>query len=80
MSKFQILRNLMMKHKYQLILTYSLFSVEMLGGLLRFYFFGEAINDLIKGSYRGLIVLTVVHLAYLITGTIRHMFDTINPL
>ncbi len=66
----------MMKHKYQLVLTYSLFSVEMLGGLLRFYFFGEAINDLINGSYKGLIVLTLVHLAYLIIGTIRHMFDT----
>ena len=76
MSKFQILRNLMMKHKYQLIFTYSLFSLEMLGSLLRFYFFGEAINDLIKGSYHGLIVLTVVHLAYLIIGTIRHMYDT----
>lgn len=76
MSKFQILRNLMMKHKYQLIFTYTLFSLEMLGGLLRFYFFGEAINDLIKGSYTGLIVLTLVHLAYLIIGTIRHMYDT----
>ena len=76
MSKFQVLRALMMKHKYHLIFTYSLFSLEMLGGLMRFYFFGEAINDLIKGSYRGLIVLTVVHLAYLIIGTIRHMFDT----
>jgi ABC-type multidrug transport system fused ATPase/permease subunit len=76
MSKFQILRNLMMKHKYQLIFTYSLFSLEMMGGLLRFYFFGEAINDLIKGSYHGLIVLTVVHLAYLVIGTIRHMYDT----
>ncbi len=76
MSKFQILRNLMMKHKYQLIFTYSLFSLEMLGGLLRFYFFGEAINDLIKGSYHGLIVLTLVHLSYLVIGTIRHMFDT----
>jgi ABC-type multidrug transport system fused ATPase/permease subunit len=76
MSKFQILRNLMMKHKYQLVFTYSLFSLEMLGGLLRFYFFGEAINDLIKGSYHGLIVLTLVHLAYLVIGTIRHMFDT----
>ena len=52
-----------MKHKYQLIFTYSLFSLEMLGNLLRFYFFGEAINDLIKGSYHGLIVLTAVHLA-----------------
>ena len=76
MSKFQILRNLMIKHKYQLIFTYSLFSLEMLGGLLRFYFFGEAINDLIKGSYHGLVVLTAVHLAYLVMGTIRHMFDT----
>lgn len=76
MSKFQILRNLMMKHKYQLIFTYSLFSLEMLGGFLRFYFFGEAINDLIKGSYDGLIILTIVHLAYLVIGTIRHMFDT----
>lgn len=76
MSKFQILRNLMMKHKYQLIFTYSLFSLEMLGGLMRFYFFGEAINELIKGSYHGLVILTLVHLAYLIIGTIRHMFDT----
>jgi ABC-type multidrug transport system fused ATPase/permease subunit len=76
MSKFQILRNLMMKHKYQLIFTYTLFSLEMLGSLLRFYFFGEAINDLIKGSYQGLIVLTLVHLAYLVIGTIRHMYDT----
>ncbi len=76
MSKFQILRALMMKHKYQLIITYFLFSLEMLGSLLRFYFFGEAINDLIKGSYHGLIVLTIVHLSYLLTGTIRHMYDT----
>lgn len=76
MSRFQILRSLMMKHKYQLIFTYFLFSLEMLGGLLRFYFFGEAINGLIKGSYAGLIVLTVVHLSYLIVGTIRHMYDT----
>jgi len=66
----------MMKHKYRLIFTYSLFSVEMLGGLLRFYFFGEAINGLIKGSYAGLIVLAIVHLLYLIVGTIRHMYDT----
>ncbi len=76
MSRFQILRSLMMKHKYRLIFTYSLFSLEMLGGLLRFYFFGEAINGLIKGSYTGLIVLAIVHLSYLIVGTIRHMYDT----
>ena len=66
----------MLQHKYKLIFTYSLFSLEMLGSLLRFYFFGEAINDLIKGSYHGLIVLTLVHLCYLVIGTIRHMLDT----
>ncbi len=76
MSRFQILRTLMMKHKYQLIITYFLFSLEMLGGLLRFYFFGEAINDIIKESYNGLLVLAVVHLSYLLIGTIRHMYDT----
>ena len=76
MSKFQILRHLMMKHKYQLFITYTLFSLEMLGSLLRFYFFGEAINGVIKGSYQGLIVLSVVHLLYLVIGTIRHMYDT----
>ncbi|MBL7700966.1 MAG: hypothetical protein JNM14_01845 [Ferruginibacter sp.] len=76
MSKFQILRNLMIKHKYQLVFTYALFSLEMLGGLLRFYFFGEAINDLIKGSYRGLIILAGVHFIYLAIGTVRHMYDT----
>lgn len=66
----------MVQHKYQLIITYTLFSIEMLGSLLRFYFFGQAINDLIKGSYQGLIILTLVHLVYLIIGTIRHMYDT----
>lgn len=76
MSKFQILRNLMMKHRYQLIITYILFSLEMLGALMRFYFFGEAINDLIKGSYTGLIILAAVHISYLVVGTIRHMYDT----
>jgi len=76
MSRFQILRTLMMKHKYQLIITYLLFSLEMLGGLLRFYFFGEAINDIVKGSYRGVVVLAVVHLSYLLIGTFRHMYDT----
>jgi len=76
MSRFNVLRTLIFNHKYQLAITYFLFSFETLGSLLRFYFFGEAINDLIKGSYHGLIVLTIVHLVYLIIGTIRHIYDT----
>lgn len=60
----------------KLLLTYSLFSLEMLGALLRPYFLGLAVNDLIKGSYNGLILLSVVHLCWLLIGTIRHMYDT----
>ncbi len=66
----------MQKHRTQLVITYVLFSLEMLGSLLRPFFLGEAINDLIKGSYRGLIVLSGVHLVWLIVGTLRHRYDT----
>jgi ABC-type multidrug transport system fused ATPase/permease subunit len=76
MSRFQILKNLMNKHRSQLVLTYILFSLEMLGGLLRPLFLGMAINDLFKGSYQGLIVLSAVHFATLVIGTLRHMYDT----
>lgn len=76
MSRFQILRNLMNKHRNQLVFTYILFSLEMLGGLLRPFFLGLAINDLLKGSYQGLIVLSIVHVFTLIIGTLRHMYDT----
>jgi ABC-type multidrug transport system fused ATPase/permease subunit len=76
MSRFQILKSLMNKHRRQLLLTYILFSLEMLGGLLRPLFLGMAINDLFKGSYEGLILLSAVHFVTLIIGTLRHMYDT----
>ena len=76
MSRFDILKRLMQKHRYRLLLTYSLFSLEMLGSLLRPFFLGLAINDLIKGSYQGLIILSLIHVAWLITGSLRHMYDT----
>lgn len=66
----------MNKHRNQLVFTYILFSLEMLGGLLRPFFLGMAINDLLKGSYQGLIVLSIVHVFTLIIGTLRHMYDT----
>ncbi len=76
MSRFQILKSLMNKHRSQLVLTYILFSLEMLGGLLRPLFLGIAINDLMKGSYQGLILLSVAHIITLSVGTMRHMYDT----
>jgi ABC-type multidrug transport system fused ATPase/permease subunit len=76
MSRFQILKSLMQKHRSQLVLTYILFSLEMLGGLLRPFFLGVAINDLLKGSYEGLILLSIAHFITLSVGTLRHMYDT----
>lgn len=76
MSRFEILKKLMKKHRGQLVLTYVLFSLEMTGALLRPWFLGEAVNDLMKGSYHGLIMLSAVHFAWLVIGTIRHRYDT----
>ena len=76
MSRFAVLRTIMLQHRYRLVLTYVLFSLEMLGGLLRPLFLGIAINDLMKGSYQGLILLSVAHIITLSVGTMRHMYDT----
>jgi len=75
MAKMIVLKNVFLRHKYKLLLTYSLFSLEMLGSLMRPYFLGEAVNGLIAGSYRGLILLAIIHLSYLIIGTLRHKVD-----
>ena len=76
MSRFAILKQIMLQHRYRLVVTYILFSLEMVGNLLRPLFLGIAINDLLKGSYRGLILLCGVHLVWLIIGIIRYRLDT----
>ncbi len=76
MSRFAVLKQIMLQHRYRLVLTYILFSLEMLGNLFRPFFLGVTINDLVKGSYKGLILLSAVHFGWLIIGTIRHRLDT----
>lgn len=76
MSRFAVLKQIMLQHRYRLVLTYILFSLEMLGNLLRPFFLGLAVDGLIKGSYKGLILLSAVHFGWLIIGTIRHRLDT----
>jgi ABC-type multidrug transport system fused ATPase/permease subunit len=76
MSRFAVLKQIMLQHRYRLVVTYILFSLEMLGNLLRPFFLGLAVNDLTKGSYKGLVLLSAVHLGWLIIGTIRHRLDT----
>lgn len=76
MLEFKIIGKIIKTYKAKLAITYTLFSIEMLGALIRPFFLGLAINDLLKGSYWGLIYLSVCHLTWLIVGTIRHMYDT----
>ena len=76
MAGFDVIGKLMKRYRFKLTFTYTLFCLEMLGSLLRPYFLGVAVNDLIKGSYQGVVVLSIVHLAWLIIGTARHMYDT----
>ena len=71
-----VLKNIILKYKFKLLLTYSIFGLEMLANLLRPFFLGEAVNGILAGSYNGLIYLGLVHIAYMVFGTIRHMYDT----
>jgi ABC-type multidrug transport system fused ATPase/permease subunit len=71
-----LLQQLIVKYKYKLMLTYALFSIEVSASLLRFYFFGEAINGLMDGHYRGLLQLLLVQALFIVAGTIRHVYDT----
>jgi ABC-type multidrug transport system fused ATPase/permease subunit len=75
-SRFHLLGKIVLKHKYQLLITYILFTLEMVGLLLRPFFLSKAVNDLLQNSYNGLIYLIVAHVIWLIAGTIRHMYDT----
>ncbi|MCX8019791.1 MAG: ABC transporter six-transmembrane domain-containing protein [Chitinophagaceae bacterium] len=76
MARMTILKNMVWEYRYRLALTYLLFTLEMGGHLLRPFFLGMAVDDLIKGSYRGLVLLTAIHLIWLTIGTIRLRFDT----
>ncbi len=76
MSEFTPLRRVFAQHRGRLIITYTLFGLEMLGTLLRPLFLGRAVDGLLDGHYLGLVELVVVHALYLVAGTIRHLYDT----
>jgi ABC-type multidrug transport system fused ATPase/permease subunit len=76
MPQLRILRSIFKKHKLQLLLTYILFSLEMLGTLFTAYCMGKTIDDLIYGNYNWLIVLCCVRVAWMLVGIIRQRYDT----
>jgi ABC-type multidrug transport system fused ATPase/permease subunit len=75
-NRYSLLIQLIKQYKWKLIVTYILFSLEMLGVLVRPFLLGNAVNQLLEKKYEGLIILAIVHIAYIIVGTIRHMYDT----
>lgn len=75
-SRTHVLKAIVLKHKHQLLLTNVLFALEMLGPLLRPFFLGEAVNDLLRHSYHGLGWLAASQMLWLVIGTVRHRYDT----
>jgi hypothetical protein len=63
-------------YRGKLLLTYALFCVENLLMLAQPLALGLAINDLLQSSYRGLMIFLGQHLAHLLIGTLRQMYDT----
>lgn len=75
-TRIGVLKAIVLKHRYPLLLTNALFALEMLGPLLRPFFLGEAVNDLLRHRYRGLVWLGASQAVWLVVGTIRHRYDT----
>ena len=70
------MRSLFWEHKRQMLFTYGLFNLENLLRLSQPFVLGLAINDLLKGTYTGLIIFVAQHLAHLLVGSFRQMYDT----
>jgi ABC-type multidrug transport system fused ATPase/permease subunit len=70
------LKRIIYEHKYKLIITYILFTLEMNGDLLKPLFIGKAVNDLMVGSYKSLFIFLGLHSLWVIVGVIRMRYDT----
>ncbi len=69
------IKQIMSEHKLKLLVTYVLFTLEMSGDLMKPYFIGKAVNDLLKGSFESLIIFIALHLGWMAIGMIRMRYD-----
>ena len=76
MPKLKIFKAIFLKHKWQLVLTYSLFSIEMMALLLQPDYIAKAIDGLIYGRNTALFELIGIYIVWVAVGTIRHRVDT----
>ena len=63
-------------YRLKITATLSLLTVERLLGVAAPFVLGLAINDLIDGSFRGVVLLIVLEVVALLIGTGRRLFDT----
>ncbi len=76
MEENNFIKNIIVEHKQRLFFTYFLFSLEMGMALLKPYFLGQAVNDLLHGQFNMLVVFLGIHLAWMLVGMLRMRYDT----
>lgn len=76
LKRFKILWKLLLKNKVGIIITYSLFGLEILSHLISPYLLGEAVDDLINKSYHGFLILCLFFLVRIFVSMFRRMLDT----
>lgn len=70
------LKQIIYTYKYKLLVTNLLFGLEMSADLLKPYFLGKAVNDLLRGSFQSLIIFLSLHIAWMLIGVLRMRYDT----
>jgi ABC-type multidrug transport system fused ATPase/permease subunit len=60
----------------RILITYALFNLENLVRLAQPFVLGWAISDLLHGSCEGLLIFVAQHLAHMLLGAGRRMYDT----
>ncbi|MGE3313957.1 MAG: ABC transporter six-transmembrane domain-containing protein [Planctomycetaceae bacterium] len=70
------LRGLFALNKWRMLATYALFNFENLLRLAQPFVLGAAINGLLDGTYFGLMLFVLQHLAHLAASSLRQMYDT----
>lgn len=70
------LRSLFLSHKRSMLITYALFNIENILRLAQPFVLGLAIDGLLKSSYVGLLWFAAQHLAHMLIGSFRRMYDT----
>jgi ABC-type multidrug transport system fused ATPase/permease subunit len=70
------LKKILFENKFKLIVTYILFTLEMIGALFKPYFIGQAVNDLMISSYKSFYIFLGLHLMWALVGMLRLRYDT----